>query len=430
MIQTCRCLNCIIPPHLLRKLLESDNKEVRQAALNTLLGTARLRGQRSLRATFGIGLSAAPTDGRRSIFDCQNSNWLPGAVLVRTEQGEESADISVNRAFDGLGATREFYREVLDRNSIDDQGMRLDGYVHYGAGYNNAFWDGQQMVFGDGDGVMFTDFTSSLDVIGHELTHGVTEHVAGLEYHKQSGALNESMSDVFGSLVKQWSLGQTAEQADWLIGAEVFTPGIEADALRSMKAPGTAYDNETFGKDPQPDHMSKFVHLPDTEEGDYGGVHINSGIPNKAFYLTATAIGGYAWEAPALIWYEALKASGPTTEFQEFADKTYLMAGELYGTDSMEQQAVLAGWREVGIRISGLPVRPRRGRGRAIIASAGAGHEGDTLTALARQIEAVSSQVTALAKEVSTLKGKRMPTEPGLSSSRPGNSRSPRSANS
>jgi Zn-dependent metalloprotease len=430
MAQTCRCLNCIIPPHLLRKLLESDNKEVRQAALNTLLGTARLRGQRSLRATFGIGLSAAPTDGRRSIFDCQNSNWLPGAVLVRTEQGEASADSSVNRAFDGLGATREFYREVLDRNSIDDQGMRLDGYVHYGASYNNAFWDGQQMVFGDGDGVLFTDFTSSLDVIGHELTHGVTEHVAGLEYHKQSGALNESMSDVFGSLVKQWSLGQTAEQADWLIGAEVFTPAIEADALRSMKAPGTAYDNETFGKDPQPDHMSKFVHLPDTEEGDYGGVHINSGIPNKAFYLTATGIGGCAWEAPALIWYEALKASGPTTEFQEFADKTYLMAGELYGTDSMEQQAVLAAWRGVGIRISGLPMRARRGRGRAITASEGAGHEGDTLAALGRQIEALSSQVTVLAKEVSTLKGKRMPTESGLSSSRLGNSRSPRSADS
>jgi Zn-dependent metalloprotease len=430
MIQTCRCLNCIIPPHLLRKLLESDNKEVRQAALNTLLGTARLRGQRSLRATFGIGLSAAPTDGRRSIFDCQNSNWLPGAVLVRTEQGEASVDISVNRAFDGLGATREFYREVLDRNSIDDQGMRLDGYVHYGEGYNNAFWDGQQMVFGDGDGVMFTDFTSSLDVIAHELTHGVTEHVAGLEYHKQSGALNESMSDVFGSLVKQWSLGQTAEQADWLIGAEVFTPGIEADALRSMKAPGTAYDNETFGKDPQPDHMSKFVHLPDTEEGDYGGVHINSGIPNKAFYLTATRIGGYAWEAPALIWYEALKASGPTTEFQEFADKTYLMAGELYGTDSMEQQAVLAAWREVGIRISGMLARSRRGRGHAITASEVAGHEGDTLATLARQIDALSSQVTALAKEVGTLRGKRTPTEPGLSSSRPGSSRSPRSANS
>ena len=150
---------------------------------------------------------------------------------------------SVNSAFEGLGRTRDFYRDVLDRDSIDGHGMRLNGYVHFGAGFNNAFWDGSHMVFGDGDGVLFTDFTGSLDVIAHELTHGVTEFTAGLEYHKQPGALNESMSDVFGSLVKQWARKQTADQADWLIGAEIFTPEIDADALRSMKAPGTAYNN-------------------------------------------------------------------------------------------------------------------------------------------------------------------------------------------
>src|SRR5689334_3760156 len=115
MPRTCRCLNCIIPPHLLRKLLESENKDIRQAAMNTLLSSSRLRGQRSLRATFGIGLSGAPTDGRRSIFDCQNSTWLPSAVLVQTEQGEPSSDPSVTRAFDGLGTTRDFYSEVFNR---------------------------------------------------------------------------------------------------------------------------------------------------------------------------------------------------------------------------------------------------------------------------------------------------------------------------
>src|SRR5207247_1511145 len=111
------------------------------------------------------------------------------------------------------------------RNSIDDDGMELNGYVHFGQRYNNALWDGQEMIFGDGDGVRFTDFTGSLDVIGHELAHGVTQYTADLEYALQSGALNESMSDVFGSLIKQWSLGQTVDQADWLIGAEIFTPG-------------------------------------------------------------------------------------------------------------------------------------------------------------------------------------------------------------
>ena len=235
-------------------------------------------------------------------------------------------------------------------------------------------------------------------MIAHELAHGVTEHTSGFEYHNQSGALNESMSDVVGSLVKQWSLQQTAEDADWLIGSEVFTPGIDADALRSMKAPGKAYDSELLGTDPQPDHMSKFVHLPDTEEGDNGGVHINSGIPNKAFYLVAVGIGGYAWEAAGLIWYEALKASTMTTQFQEFADATYLKAEKLYGAGSTEQEAVLAGWREVGIRITGVP-----GRSTARKRAAASGGGPDT-AAITRQIEVLSTQLKELAKEVRSLK--------------------------
>src|SRR5262249_39806011 len=156
------------------------------------------------------------------------------------------------------------------------------------------------------------------------------EFTAGLEYHKQSGALNESVSDVFGSLVKQWSLGQDAATADWLIGPEIFTPGTAGDALRSMKAPGEAYDSPIFGKDPQPGHMDGFRVLPDTRAGDNGGVHINSGIPNHAFYLAATAIGGNAWDAAGHIWYETLtKNCGPQAEFQDFADATVGVAGRL-----------------------------------------------------------------------------------------------------
>jgi Zn-dependent metalloprotease len=395
MIRTCRCLNCITPPHMLKKLLESKDKDIRQAALNTLLSTARLRGERSLRASFA---AVAPGSSQRTISDCQHGTILPSAVLARSEEGPESSDDAVNRAFNGFGVTRDFYKQVFDRNSIDDNGMRLDGYVHRGTDFNNAFWDGQEMVFGDGDGRLFTDFTKSLDVIAHELTHGVTQHTANLEYHVQSGALNESMSDVFGSLVKQWSLRQTAAEADWLIGSEVFTPDIEADALRSMKMPGKAYDNPILGKDPQPDHMSKFVHLPDTEDEDNGGVHINSGITNRAFYLTATGIGGFAWEAPGHIWYESLKASTEKTQFQEFADTTFLKAGALYGAS--EQRAVQEAWREVGIRITGALVA---GRTRA---PAEAGGEAETLAALSRQIAALSTQVAHLVKDVGALKGK------------------------
>jgi Zn-dependent metalloprotease len=238
----------------------------------------------------------------------------------------------VNNAFEGLGKTRDFYKSVFNRDSIDDRGMRLDAYVHFDRGFNNAFWDGSRMIFGDGDGRMFSDFTGSLDVIGHELTHGVTQNTAALEYSRQPGALNESMSDVFGSLIKQWALGQTAETADWLIGAEIFTPMIKGDALRSMKAPGTAYDNPMMGKDPQPDHMRKY----DQSSRDNYGVHINSGIPNKAFYETAIAIGGDAWEAPGHIWYRSLLASDQQTDFQKFANTTFSIAGQNFGPNSLE----------------------------------------------------------------------------------------------
>ncbi|WP_406347035.1 M4 family metallopeptidase [Streptomyces sp. NBC_00648] len=403
MTRTCR-LNCIIPPVLLEKLLRSETSEVRQAALDTLLTTAGLRGERAVRATFAG--TATPGNGRRTVFDCQNGRSLPLAVLARSEDGPASANDSVNRAFVGLGTTHDFYHDVFNRNSIDDRGMRLDGYVHFSVKYNNAFWDGQQMVFGDGDGEVFTDFTGSLDVIAHELTHGVTENTAGLAYHDQPGALNESVSDVFGSLVKQWSLKQSVEEADWLIGPEVFTPGIEADALRSLKAPGQAYDNALFGKDPQPDHMRQFVHLPNTERGDNGGVHINSGIPNKAFYLTAVGIGGFAWETAGLIWYEALKASTVETQFQDFADTTYQKAEAQFGAGSTEQLAVLAAWQEVGIQISGVPAGAARTRGRAANRNGGTGRQ-DGLAALTKQIGILTTQVTALAKDVATLKGKK-----------------------
>src|SRR4051794_23839730 len=402
MTRNCRCLNCIMPPHILHRLLESDNEDVRKAALNTLLSTERLRGQRSIRSAVGIGVATAPTSGRRSIFDCKGSTRLQSAKLVRTEQGPASRDPSVNQAFDGLGATRDFYQKVFNRNSIDGVGMRLDGYVHRGTHYNNAFWDGQEMVFGDGDGVLFTDFTGSLDVIAHELTHGITEHTAGLEYHNQSGALNESISDVFGSLVKQWKLRQSAKDADWLIGAEIFTPGLKGDALRSMKAPGSAYDSPELGKDPQPDHMSKYARLPDTEEGDFGGVHINSGIPNKAFYVTAINIGGSAWEAPGLIWYESLRASNTTTDFQEFADTTAAKAGQLYGAKSKEQEAVTDAWAEVGIRITS----PSAARARALAETSeqSSDRDADALATLMRQIEMLSDQVSALTQEVSAIR--------------------------
>lgn len=188
-------------------------------------------------------------------------------------------DPAVNQAYDGLGRTWELYLTAYQRDSLDNKGLPLVASVHYGTNFDNAFWDGQQMVFGDGDGTVFVGFTHALDVIGHELTHGVTQYTAGLTYVGQSGALNESVSDCFGSLVKQLSLGQTAAQADWLIGAALFTPAVKGVALRSMKAPGTAFDDPVLGKDPQPADMDGYVELPHDQAHDNGGVPTNSGSP-------------------------------------------------------------------------------------------------------------------------------------------------------
>ena len=206
------------------------------------------------------------------------------------------------------------------------------------------------MVFGDGDNQIFTGFTGCLDVIGHELTHGVTGSEANLNYQGQSGALNESISDVFGSLVKQKKLNQTADQADWLIGEGLLAKGIHGVALRSMKAPGTAYDDPMLGKDPQPADMTHYLQTTQ----DNGGVHINSGIPNRAFYLVAAALGGNAWERAGQIWYDTLldPRLKQSANFAAFANLTALNAAHRYGSTSNERKAVLDAWHKVGVKTS------------------------------------------------------------------------------
>ena len=390
-----RRIACIVPPHIFQKLLESRDRRLRELALNNMLSATQLRTQRTVLGLLSLGPSAGGK--RRTIYDAKGRETTPPrGTRVRGEGDAPTTDGSVNEAYDGLGKTYDFYKAVFGRNSLDGKGLRLDGIVHYAQDFNNAFWDGHRMVFGDGDGELFTTFTRSLDVIGHELTHGVTEFTAGLEYHKQPGALNESMSDVFGSLVKQWARGEDAAAADWLIGTEIFTPGVGGDALRSMKAPGTAYDSPLFGKDPQPGSMDQYQDLPDTRNGDWGGVHINSGIPNHAFYLTAIGIGGHAWEAPGHIWYETLtKNCGPEAQFQDFADATVGVAGRLYGAASREQQAVRAAWQEVGIRISGtgLVSMPPQ----VLTAVNGNGNGDDSLAELRGTLAALSRRVDQLA---------------------------------
>ena len=334
---------CILPPHILTELAKNGAPHQKDWALQTLVASGHFRGRREV---MGMRLAAASVGQKyRTVYDAKQGTDLPG-TQVRKEGDSPSADVAVNEAYDGAGATYDLYHDIYERNSIDDKGLPLISTVHYDHLFDNAFWDGQQMVYGDGDGELFERFTKSIDVIGHELTHGVTQHEANLVYRNQPGALNESLSDVFGSLLKQRILNQTADQADWIIGAGLFTPKVNGVGIRSMKAPGTAYNDPVLGKDPQPDNMKKYVHT----NRDNGGVHINSGIPNHAFYLAAVGIGGYAWEKAGKIWYIALRDRlRSQSNFARAAKVTIDIAGELYGTNGKEQQAVRQAWQQVGV---------------------------------------------------------------------------------
>lgn len=345
---------CILPPQVLHSIASNGTPRQRGWAMGTLATDNTFRTLRAVArptipaAARRLRAMVAEGEKQRTIYNARNTERLPGDI-VRVEGAPPTGDVAIDEAYDGFGATYDFFWEVFHRNSIDDEGLPLAGTVHFGAAYDNAFWNGERMIFGDGDDELFNRFTISLDIIGHELTHGVTEDEAQLTYFAQAGALNESMSDVFGSLVRQRAENQTADQADWLIGAGLLTANVNGVALRSMQAPGTAYDDPVLGKDPQPAHMLDFVH---TFE-DNGGVHTNSGIPNHAFYLAATQIGGYAWENAGRIWYETLRDPRlrPNTGFRQFAQLTIANAQRLFGRASIEEQAARDAWDQVGITV-------------------------------------------------------------------------------
>ncbi|WP_328910076.1 M4 family metallopeptidase [Streptomyces sp. NBC_00234] len=340
----------IVPPQILDRLAQSDDPLLAVPARRTLETDGAGRARRRLAALAAVPggratAGPAPTKPHRTLYDCRHDTGLPGHK-VRDEGEEPTGDASVNRAYAGLGATFDLLHTVYGRSSIDGNGLPLIGSVHYDEQYNNAFFDGEQMVFGDGDGEIFLDFTVAIDVIAHELAHGLTQHTANLVYEGQPGALNESVSDVFGALVKQYSLGQSAQEGDWLIGAGLLAPRVGGVALRSMKAPGTAYDDDVLGKDPQPATMDDYI---ETEE-DNGGVHLNSGIPNRAFYLLATALGGNAWERAGRIWFDVLTGGelAPDADFAAFAGLTVAAARSRFGAGD-EAEAVVKAWSEVGV---------------------------------------------------------------------------------
>ncbi len=236
----------------------------------------------------------------------------------------------------------DYYKETFGRDSYDDAGAKLISSVHVGDGWNNAAWNGKQMMYGDGDGEVFIPLSGSKDVIAHELTHAVTDVTAGLVYQDESGALNESLSDIMGTMV---------DREDWKLGEDIYTPGVEGDALRTLKDPAS-YTNGITG--PYPDHYSKIY----TGELDNGGVHINSSINNKAAYLVSeggthydVTVEGVGREATEHIYYRALtKYLTATSDFSMMRQAAIQAATDLYGADSAEVAAVNGAYDAVGVQ--------------------------------------------------------------------------------
>jgi Zn-dependent metalloprotease len=347
-------IQCIIPPYITEHLAQSPDPEVRSRALANLTASASFRAVREMAQampTLMVAMSPSRTK-HRLVYDAQQTDRLPGS-LVRSEGQGKVADPAVNEGYDGAGDTYDFYDRIFQRNSLDDKGMTLISTVHVAevgptgtfVPMDNAFWNGEQMAYGDGDGITFRRFTKSLDVIGHELTHGVQSFTSNLTYYGQSGALNEHFSDVFGILVRQWKKGETALKASWVIGAEVLVPAPTRRGIRDMENPGTAFVNDPeLGTDPQPAHMSKIY----TGPRDNGGVHINSGIPNRAFALTAKALKGHAWDLAGRIWYDTLLQLTTSSQFLDCAKLTVQIAT---GHGAAAKRAVKAAWKKVGITV-------------------------------------------------------------------------------
>lgn len=268
-------------------------------------------------------------------YTASNGTRLPGSIVYST-----TTTINDPAAVDAhyyAGVVYDYYKTKFNRNGINNNNMAMKSTVHYYRNYVNAFWSGTQMVYGDGDGVNSLALSGGLDVIAHEMTHGVDDYEAGLIYENQSGALNESMSDVFGTLVEFYA---QSSKADYLIGEDIWTPGKAGDALRSMADP-TLYGD--------PAHMNDYQYLPNTQEGDWGGVHTNSGIPNKAFYLTATNSNIGIAKAEQIYYRALCNYLTSSSNFSACRAALAQAAADLYGAGGAEAAAVNSAWTAVGV---------------------------------------------------------------------------------
>lgn len=347
---SCGCF--IIPDDVLLRFASDPDlsDEVRQALHHTAAISKRVRALRTENAALTLTAIQLPLPRipipfprphilpAAHVYDCHHTTSLPG---VQVANPGASADGAIKRAYVESESVAKFYWDNFQRDSIDGHHMTLVSSTHYGVNYNNAFWNGAQMTYGDGDGQIFLDFTLGDDVIGHELTHGVTQHSLGLVYSGEAGGLNESMSDVFGSMFRQWEKKQTVTAADWLIGADIMGPVAKKKGytcLRNMAAP-----KDTHAMASQPDHYYPGIGNLDP--------HYSSGVPNFAFYKAAKAIGGHSWEKAGKVWYKALTNAPPVPNMTmaQFAARTRALSTSLFPGDPSIHTAINTAWTAVGL---------------------------------------------------------------------------------
>ena len=341
----CSCF--IIPNDVLTKL--SHDKKLSAQLRKSLVDTAQISHElRELRTQAGkltnvaaarssglVTLAAAPAV---TVYDCKHTQTLPGTPVPKPKT---SSDAAAKRAVNQTSKVAKFYQQVFNRNSIDDHGMTMMSSIHYGEKYNNAMWNGSQMVYGDGDGSIFVDFTKGNDVIGHELTHGVTQHSLQLAYSGDAGGLNESISDCFGSMFRQWEANQNVVKADWLIGRDIMGAASKKKGLTCLRDMANPAAKHCLA--PQPTKYSQITPGMDP--------HYSSGPPNLAFCTACKTLGGYSWEKIGQVWYRSLTGFGPTPNMtmKAFAARTRQVAQTMYATAPAVQAAVNAGWTKVGL---------------------------------------------------------------------------------
>lgn len=290
------------------------------------------------------------------IYDARNKDdpeWKDENI-ARRKKDPVHQDYIVNAAHDNITHSFKFYLKALAINSLDGKGMPIKAAVHVGKNYNNSYYTEGTVNFGDGNGMLFKDDAKDLTVVAHELGHGIVDYLlGGLIYWGQSGALNESLADILGVSAMQYVLGEKAvPESTWLFNQIGMVPYEDENgkiihpALRSLKAPGTAYVNHPIiGTDPQPADMGKYY---DGAQDNYG-VHINSGIPNRAFYLAATALGGRGWDIALPIWIETARVLPAKTSFKDFAKKTLEVAEQLFPNRVDVKRSIRQAWNKVRV---------------------------------------------------------------------------------